>query len=210
MTNNIAESWIDTYDNYKDTINFVAGDYDSLKSAIRRYVATMNPENYNDWAESSEVGMFVNGLSYLGQSIHYRVDLNAHDIFPSTTERRQSLLNFAKMLSYAPKRNICANGIAKVTSISTTQLVKDTSGNNLKDVTINWNDSANKNWLEQFLTIMNSAFVSNNPFGKPLKKDSYNNITTQMYEFNSIQNNKTVFSFTAPINGSSQQFEIVI
>ena len=209
MTNNIAESWIDTYDNYKDTINFVAGDYDSLKSAIRRYVATMNPENYNDWAESSEVGMFVNGLSYLGQSIHYRVDLNAHDIFPSTTERRQSLLNFAKMLSYAPKRNICANGIAKVTSISTTQLVKDTSGNNLKDVTINWNDSANKNWLEQFLTIMNSAFVSNNPFGKPLKKDSYNNITTQMYEFNSIQNNKTVFSFTAPINGSSQQFEIV-
>ena len=206
---NYAESWVDTYDQHKTVVNFVAGDYNSLKDVIRKYVASQNPENYNDWAESSEVGMFVNGLAYLGESIHYRVDLNAHDVFPSTTERRQSLLNFTKMLSYSPKRNICANGIAKLASISTTQSIQDTSGNNLKDVTINWDDAANKNWLEQFLTIMNSAFVSNNPFGKPLKKNSYNNITTQLYEFNSTTNQKAVFSFTSQVNGASQQFEVV-
>lgn len=206
---NIAESWIDKYDKYKTVINYVAGDFSSLKSAIRKYIASQNPENYNDWAESSEVGMFANGLAYLGESLHYRIDLNAHDIFPSTTERRQSLLNFAKMLSYSPKRNICANGLVKLTSISTSQNIQDTLGNNLKDVTINWNDASNENWLEQFLTIINSSLTYNNPFGKPLKKDSSENITTQLYELNSTYNQRTVFSFTASINGYSQQFEIV-
>ena len=88
---NYAESWTDNYDKYKSVVNFVAGDFSTLKDAIRRYIALQNPENYNDWAESSEVGMFANGLAYLGESLHYRVDLNAHDINPSTTERRQSL-----------------------------------------------------------------------------------------------------------------------
>lgn len=207
--NNYAESWKDIYDQYKTSINFVAGDFNSLKDVIREYVIRQNPENYNDWAESSEAGLFVNSIAYLGESLHYRVDLNAHDIFPSTTVRRQSLLNFAKMLSYSPKRNICANGIAKLISISTSQNVSDTSGNLLKDVTIYWNDSANNNWLEQFLTVMNSAFISNNPFGKPLKKESVDNITTHLYELNSVKNNNAVYSFTSSINGSTQQFEVV-
>ena len=168
-----------------------------------------NPENYNDWAESSEVGMFANGIAYLGESLHYRVDLNAHDNFPSTTERRQSLLNFVKMLSYSPKRNICATGIAKLTSISTTQSVTDTAGNLLKDTTISWNDSSNPDWLEQFLTVMNSAFVSNNPFGKPLKKEVVDSITTQLYELNNTTNNNTVYSFTTSVNATTQQFEVV-
>ena len=206
---NYAESWVDNYDKYKSVVNFVAGDFESLKIAIRRYVALQNPENYNDWAESSEVGMFANGLAYLGESLHYRVDLNAHDIFPSTTERRQSLLNFAKMLSYSPKRNIGALGIAKIVSVQTSQSVRDTSGNLLKDTPIMWNDASNKNWLEQFLTIMNAAFVSNNPYGKPLKKESIDGVTTQLYELNNVANNRAVYSFTTPVNGTTQQFEVV-
>ena len=166
---NYAESWVDVYDKYKTVVNFVAGDFDTLKDAIRRYIVMQNPENYNDWAESSEVGMLANGLAYLGESLHYRVDLNAHDIFPSTTERRQSLLNFAKMLSYSPKRNIGALGIAKLVSIQTTQSIRDTSGNLLQNTPIYWNDSSNKDWLEQFLTVMNSSLVSTNPYGNNIE-----------------------------------------
>lgn len=206
---NYAESWKDIYEQYKSVVNFVAGDFNSLKDVIRRYIVMQNPENYNDWAESSEVGMFANGIAYLGESLHYRVDLNAHDNFPSTTERRQSLLNFAKMLSYSPKRNICANGIAKLYSISTTQPIQDTSGKLLKDTTIYWNDSSNKSWLEQFLTVLNSSFTSNNPFGKPLKKEVVDGITTQLYELNNMENGKAVYSFTAPINSTTHQFEVV-
>lgn len=206
---NYAENWIDYYDNYKSTINFISGDYKSLKEAIRLYILKNNPEDYNDWAESSEVGMFVNGLSYLGGTLHYRVDLNAHDIFPSTTQRRQSLLNFAKMLSYNVKRNICANGIGKIKSIYTNQELKDSLGNNLKNTHVYWNDSTNNNWLEQFLTIFNSCFNHTNPFGKPLKKINHNNITTQLYGINNIENPSSVYSFTANINDDSYPFEVV-
>ena len=209
VTTNYAESWKDVYNTENSVVNFVAGDFNSLKDVIRQYIVMQNPENYNDWAESSEVGMFANGIAYLGETLHYRVDLNAHDNFPVTTERRQSLLNFTKMLSYSPKRNICANGIAKLNYVSTTQSVKDTSGRVLKDMKIYWNDSSNKDWLEQFLTIMNASFVANNPYGKPLKNEVVDNITTQMYEFNNVVNTQGVYSFTTYVNSTTQQFEIV-
>lgn len=206
---NYVESWKDTYEKYQTVVNFVAGDYESLKDVIRYYITVQNPENYNDWSESSEVGMFANGLSYLGESIHYRVDLNAHDVFPTTTERKQSLLNFTKMLSYSPTRNICANGIAKLTSISTTQTVTDMLGKSLKDVTVTWNDATDEDWLEHFLLIMNSAFAVNNPFGKPLKKEVIDSVTTQMYQMNNTTNVNSVYSFTSLVNGNSQNFEVV-
>lgn len=206
---NYAESWLDQYTKQLPTVNFVSGDYTSLRECIRQYVTSQCPEDYNDWANSSEVGIFVNGLSYLGSIINYRVDLNAHDIFPSTTERRQSLLNFVKMLSYSPKRNIAALGIAKVTSIRTNESIYDSLGNSLQDININWNDMANPNWQEQFLTIMNRALGSNNPFGKPLKKITYNGVTTQTYALNNLRNNDCVYSFTSVVNGGVRQFEVV-
>lgn len=206
---NYAEAWIDQYANQLPTINFVSGDYTSIKESIRRYVSMQCPEDYNDWANSSEVGIFVNGLSYLGSIINYRVDLNAHDIFPSTTERRQSLLNFVKMLSYSPKRNIAALGIAKLVSIRTTESIYDSMGNSLQDIDIHWNDSTNVNWQEQFLTILNASFSSTNPFGKPLKKMAYNGITTQLYEINNLRNSNCVYSFTSVVNGGVRQFEVV-
>lgn len=206
---NYAEEWIDQYANQLPTINFVSGDYTSLRESIRQYVTLQCPEDYNDWANSSEVGMFVNGLSYLGSIINYRVDLNAHDLFPSTTERRQSLLNFVKMLSYSPKRNIAALGIAKIVSIKTTESIYDSLGNSLQEIDINWNDVTNPNWQEQFLTILNASLSGNNPFGKPLKKITKNGVSTQTYELNNIANSSCVYPFTSVVNGAVRQFEVV-
>ena len=206
---NYAESWTDTYSRYLGVVNFIAGDYDSLKTAIRQYVVQQNPEGYNDWAESSEVGMFVNSIAYLGETLHFRVDLSVHDLFPATTMRKQSLLNFAKMLSYASTRNICANGIAKLKSVMTTQDITDSSGNNLKNITINWNDSSNEDWQEQFLIIMNNAFTKNNYFGKPAKTSIVDGITTQVYKFNNLVNQSSVYPFSALINGFNVGFDVV-
>lgn len=206
---NYTENWLDTYKSYLGSINFTAGDFDSLKAVIRDYVVRQNPEGYNDWQESSEVGMFVNAIAYLGENINYRIDLNVNDLFPSTTTRKQSLLNFTKMLSYASKRNIGATGLAKLVSISTTQDVKDSLGTLLQGVPIKWNDQTNDNWMEQFLTVMNNAFTYTNQFGKPIKKISLNNISNQLYQFNSAVNSTTVYPFSSLINGSSMNFEVV-
>ena len=206
---NYTESWIDTYNKYLGSINFTEGDFDGLKAVIRDYVTRQNPEGYNDWQQSSEVGMFVNAIAYLGENINYRVDLNVNDLFPETTERKQSLLNFTRMLSYESKRNICANGLAKLVSVSTTQDITDTAGTLLRGVTIKWNDKTNEDWLEQFLTVLNSAFVYTNQFGKPTKTVSIDNISNQLYQFNSAINNLCSYPFSAKVNSKSQQFEVV-
>lgn len=206
---NYTESWVDTYKRYLGSINFTAGDFNSLKSVIRDYVVRQNPEGYNDWQESSEVGMFVNAVAYLGENINYRVDLNVNDLFPSTTTRKQSLLNFVKLLSYASKRNIGANGLAKLVSVSTTQDITDSSGTLLQGIKINWNDPSNEDWLEQFLTVMNSAFTYTNQFGKPTKNIALNNISNQIYQMTSAINASAVYSFSANINGKQQSFEVV-
>ena len=66
---NYSESWIDIYRNKLGSTNFTSGDYESIKAAIRKYVSIQNPENINDWQESSETGLFVNALSYLSENI---------------------------------------------------------------------------------------------------------------------------------------------
>lgn len=206
---NFAETWKDEYSKYEGVINFSAGDYDSFVNAIRLYLTQYSPETINDWMQSSEQSLFTNALAYIGESEQYRIDLNYHDLFPSTTTRKDSLLNFSKLLSYSAKRNICANGIAKLVSVSTTQNIADSVGKSLTNVTVEWNDSSNENWLEQFLTIMNSAFSYNNPYGKPLKTNTVEGISTQLYELNNTAISSSVLPFTSLVNTQSQGFEVV-
>lgn len=208
-TTNYIESWKDTYKSYMGVVNFSAGDFEELKNAIRNYVVLQTPEGVNDWQSSSEVGIWTNAIAYLGENINFRLDQNIHDVFPSTTTRKQSLLNFTKMLSYVSKRNICAQGIAKLVSVQTTQDVYDSYGNSLKGIKIKWNDRTNDDWMEQFLTVLNSSFLYTNQFGKPNKSISIGNISTQLYQLNNMVNMSAVYSFNSNINGSSIPFDVV-
>lgn len=206
---NYAENWVDTYNSYLGSINFSTTNMAELVSAIRQYVTRQTPEGVNDWQSSSEIGIFTNAVAYLGENLMYRLDLNVNDLFPSSTTREQSLLNFTKLLSYASKRNICANGLAKVVSISTTQNVVDNSGTVLKGTTIKWNDPTNEDWLEQFLLVMNSAFTYTSQFGKPTKSISIDNISNQLYQINNLINSRCAYPFSATVNDRKQSFEVV-
>lgn len=204
-----AETWRKLYQDYEGIVNFVDGDMESLVNSVRNYVYIQNPENANDYSESSEVGIMINALCYLGESIHYRVDFNAHDNFPLTTERKSSILNFAKFVSYAPQRLINASGIAKILQVSTTEDVRDSNNQSLKNNIIKWNDSTNTNWMEQFLLVLNSAFIYTNPFGKPIKNEMIGDVRSHLYELNSVVNNQCTYSFSANVNNTSMNFEVV-
>lgn len=206
---NFAESWKNLYQDYIGTVNFAAGDFETLKSAIRQYIVNQIPENYTDFSDSSEVGMFSNSIAYLGENLHYRVDLSVHNLFPQTTERKQALLDFVKMLSYFPSRNICALGLGKIISLQTDEEIEDSLGKQLKNQTIKWNDSTNENWQEQFLTVINASLVSTNQFGNPKKTDVVDNVTTQLYQMNSLVNNECCFSFTRKITDKELPFNVV-
>ena len=52
------------------------------------------------------------------------------------------------------------------------------------------------------------ALPVNNPIGRPVKKDTVNNIPTEQYRLNSTNTGVPVFGFNKSVNGSTNRFEI--
>jgi hypothetical protein len=148
-------------------------------------------------------------IAYIAQALSFRVDLNARENFLETAERRNSVLRLARLINYNAKRNQSATGLLKIDSISTTQDVQDSSGTNLANSNIIWNDSANSNYREQFTAILNAANQTGQLFGNPRESGTIGGITTEVYTLSSNQLDLPIFKFQKSVGGVSRSFEIV-
>ena len=160
-----AEDWKVIYRSFRNA-DFRSYDFDTIRASMLNYVARNYPEEFNDYINSSEFIAIIDLLSYLGQSLSFRIDLNARENFIDTASRRESILKLANMLSYTPSRNLPARGLVKLTAIKTSEPVSDSAGNNLSNVEVRWNDPNNPNWFEQFIVVLNAAISETNQFGK--------------------------------------------
>ena len=113
-----SENWTNKYLENSD-INYGASDYATYRQSFISLLQKLYPENFNDYIDNSEVIMMMSALAYLGENLNYVVEMNTRDNFPATTERLESLLNFARMINYPVKRNVCASGLAKIVQIQT-------------------------------------------------------------------------------------------
>ena len=170
-----AEDWKKVYQTFREA-DFQSYDYETIRKSMVDYIRTYYPEDFNDFIESSEYIALIDLISFLGQSLSFRADLNARENFLETAERRDSILRLARMLNYYPKRQQISRGLLKITGVSTTEEIFDSNGNTLRDVTINWGDTTNSNFLEQFTTIINSSLSSTQRFGNPSLKTNINGI----------------------------------
>lgn len=202
----VTEDWKKIYQSFKNA-DFKSYDFETLRRTMISYLQENFPEDFNDYIESSEYLALIDVIAYLGQNLSFRIDLNARENFLETAQRRDSILRLAQLVSYNPKRNTPANGLLKVTAISTSDIVFDSNGTNLSNTTIGWNDSTNGNWYQQFISILNSVATSN--FGNPIDKKSIDGIQTEQYRVNSSNVDVPAFSFNTNINGISMNFEIV-
>lgn len=190
-------------------VNLNAFDFQTIRSAMTTYINLNYPEQYNDWANSAEFVAILDLVAYLGQSLAFRMDLNARENFIDIARRRESILQLARYLSYNARRNIPASGLLKMVGLSTTQKLTDSSGNSLNNKKITWNDPSNYNWFEQWTTILNAALVSTNPFGTFLDQQTIDSIPTQLYRLNSSAANAGQFPFTSLVDNSTMNFEVV-
>ena len=172
------------------------------------YLRENYPEDFNDYIESSEYLALIDLVAFLGQNLAFRFDLNARDNFLELADRRESVLRLARLLSYNPKRNQAANGLLKITSIKTSESIIDSNGRNLSNQTVVWNDSANTNWHEQFIKIINAGLPSTSQYGKPQDSGIVGGIRTQQYRFNATNTDAPIYSFTKSIDGRNMDFEI--
>jgi len=204
----ISEDWKKIYQSFKNA-DFQSYDFENLRRTMIDYIRQNYPEDYNDYIESSEYLALIDLIAFLGQSIAFRVDLNARDNFLELAERRESVLRLARLLSYNAKRNIAASGLLKFSSVSTTENVVDSNGRNLSGQIINWNDASNANWYDQFIKVLNSAFPKTQQFGNPSDSASIYGIPTEQYVFQNKTSGLQVYGFTKTVAGRSMDFEVV-
>lgn len=204
----VAEDWKRVYQSFRNA-DFQSYDFDNLRRTMINYLRRNYPEDFNDYIESSEYLALIDLIAFLGQNLAFRIDLNARENYLELAERRESVLRLARLLSYNAKRNQAANGLLKFTAIRTTEDVLDSNGVNLAGQTIEWNDSTNANWYEQFIKVMNTSLPINGVFGRPNKKENVNGISTEQYRVNGINTNVPVYSFNKPIEAKSTPFQIV-
>jgi hypothetical protein len=209
---NAAEAYQTVYTAFA-TVNFSAYDYNTVKQSLLAYVQLYYPEDFNDYIESSEFIVILEMFAYMAELLAYRNDLNAHENFMSTAERQESVLRLASFISYTPTRNIPCRGLVKITSITTSQSVYDSLGNNLANVKVVWNDTSNTNWQEQFFLIINNVLTQT--FGSVLPSDrvQVGDVLLELYTLNNSplgsSGGAPVFSYSATAQGTSYPMELV-
>jgi len=203
-----VEDWKRIYQTYREA-DFQSYDFETLRKSFIDYIRLYYPESFNDYIESSEFIALLDVMAFMGQAGSFRNDLNTRENFIDTAERRDSVNRLAELVSYTPKRNTAASGFLKVQSISTTEGVVDFTGVNLSNITINWNDTTNANWLEQFTVIINAALDNSQRFGRPANSQTILGVQTDEYAINLLQGFLPVIPFTSTINGTSMGFEAV-
>ncbi len=148
----VAENWKKIYQSFRNA-DFQSYDFETLRRTMINYLQENFPEDFNDFIDSSEYIALIDLIAFLGQNLSFRIDLNARENFIETAQRRDSILRLAQLISYNPSRNVPASGFLKITAISTTDNVIDSTGLNLADTNIVWNDSSNPNWYQQFINV---------------------------------------------------------
>ena len=203
----LAEDWKRIYQTFRNA-DFRSYDFDGLRRTMISYIRENYPEDFNDYIDSSEYLALIDLIAFLGQNISYRIDLNSRENFLELAERRESVLRLARLLSYNPKRNQCANGLIKFEAVSTTEEVVDSNGTNLSNQTVVWNDPANPDWREQFEKILNATLPVNATIGRPVKKDTVEGVLTHQYRYRASNTDVPVYSFSKNVDGRNLQFQI--
>lgn len=203
----LTEDWQKIYQSFRNA-DFQSYDFENLRRVMIDYLRTNYPEDFNDYIESSEYLALIDLIAYIGQSVAFRVDLNARENFLELAERRDSVLRLARLISYNPKRNIAATGMMKFNTVSTTESVLDSNGRNLAGQFVTWNDASNDNWYDQFIKIINAALPTTQQFGNPVDEGTIYGVPTAQYRFNATNTDVPIHSFTKTIAGRSMDFEI--
>jgi hypothetical protein len=204
-----SESWTAVYTAFTN-ISLKAYDFDTIREALLAYTVQTYPNKFNDFVASSEFIAILDLVAYMGHSLAFRLDMNTRENFMDTAERRASILQMAKTLGYNKTRPINAKGFMKISSVTTDEGVLDNEGISLAGKVINWNDSNDIDWYENFISILNSSFTGTTKIQNPSSTLTISDVEHSLYEINEDTTTKSVnYPFSANIKGKSRDFEAV-
>ena len=202
-----AESWQSVYKALQD-INFAAFDYSTVKQSLIDYFQLYHPE-FNNYIETDEFIMDLEAFAYIAELFAYRLDVTAHENLFPLAQRKDSILQLAKLISYTASRNLPARGLVKLTSITTSEPIIDSLGNNLANTKIVWNDITNPYWKEQFILVMNHVLISNFGTVIPTNRIQVYDQIFELYQLNNIPISTVSIPYNITVAGTQYTMELV-
>lgn len=202
-----AEDWKVVAQSFRNA-EFKSYDFDTLREAMLDILRRNYPEDFNDYIQSSEFIALIDLVSFVGQNLSFRNDLNSREAFLDTAERRDSILKLARQLSYQPKRSQNAIGYLKIKSITTTESVLDSLGNDLARQPVYWAAATDTDAYERFVLVMNAALNPAAQFGAPEITTSVQGTITAQYGLNSSFADFPTSPFVVDLFGNMTSFEL--
>ena len=204
-----SESWSAVYTAFT-SVSLKAYDFDTIREALLVYIQQTYPDKFNDFIASSEFIAILDLVSYLGHSLSYRLDMNTRENFLNLAERKESILRIAKSMGYNKTRPINGRGFMKITSIRTDEELFDNNGVSLANRVVNWNDSNDTDWYENFITVINATLDANTKIKNPKATLNISTVEHNLYDMNENPTSKSVvYSFKSNIAGKSRTLEAV-
>jgi hypothetical protein len=203
-----VQDWQSIYQTFRDA-DFKSYDYETLRKSMIDYLRLYHPENFNDYINSSEYVALIDLIAFMGQSMSFRMDLNARENFLETARRRDNVLRLAKLVNYEAKRNLPSQGYLRIEAVRTNEVVRDTQGNDLSNLAIRWNDINNINWRDQWNSILNAAITSSQRVGRPGNTANIDGITTSEYSIDIPAGGGIPFIFTSVVDNIAMNFEAI-
>ena len=204
-----SESWSAVYTAFTN-VSLKAYDFDTIREALLAYIQQSYPDKYNDFIASSEFIAVLDLVAYLGHSLSYRLDMNTRENFLNLAERKESILRIAKSMGYNKTRPINGRGFMKITSIRTDEDIFDSNGVSLSNRTVNWNDSNDVDWYENFITVINAALNKDTKIQNPKATLDISTVEHNLYDINENPSTKSiVYGFKSNIAGKSRSIEAV-
>lgn len=191
------------------TANINAYDFGTVKRALIEYIRTEFAETFNDFTESSEIIMIISAFAYISEIFSYRQDLGFNENFIQTAQLKNNVIRLAEQMFYSPKRNKTCTGLIKITSISINEDVFTSSGQNLRGITVLWNDKNNNQWKEHFYLILNKVLQQSIGNVSASERTTYNGILFESYQLNNTTTQNGTFSMSASSNGAQYNIEMI-
>ena len=108
-------------------VNYLARDFNDLKTELIRYTKSYFPNTYKDFNETSPGMMLLELSAYVGDVLNFYIDQQYREMLLPLAEERRNLINISKSYGYKTK----AISPAYVT-LTVKQEVDDTGGSNPK------------------------------------------------------------------------------
>jgi len=94
------------YDINKPTINYLNKDFVDLKGELINYVKTYFPNTYQDFNETSPGMMMMELNAYVGDILSFYIDQQFKEMFLTTAEEKENVVNLARTLGYKIKPTV--------------------------------------------------------------------------------------------------------